>query len=76
MDYKTYLSHRDHYSATAGIKKAYGSNHYYAQQPYIVLSEGLTLPKLDNGEKLWLTPTEEALDLNASLTASREPEYT
>jgi len=72
MDYKTYLSHRDHYLAIAGIRKAHGLRHYYAQQRYIVLSKGLTPPKLTSGEEPKLTPAEQALDVSARLTVSQE----
>ena len=72
MDYKTYLSHRDHYLAIAGIRKAHGLRHYYAQQRYIVLSKGLMPPKLHSDEKPKLTPAEQALDLSARLTVSQE----
>lgn len=72
MDYRQYLSHRDHHLAIAGIRQAHGLRHYYAQQRYIVLSNGLTPPKLHKGEKSMLTPVEQALDLSARLKVSQE----
>lgn len=72
MDYKHYLSHRDHYLAIAGIRKAHGLRHYYAQQRYMVLSKGLVPPMLQQGEKTKLTSAEQALDISARLKLSQE----
>jgi len=76
MDYKAYLSHRDHYLAIAGIRKAHGLRHYYAQQRYITLSNGLAPPKLNIGEKTKLTAAERELDLSARSTVSKELGHT
>jgi len=76
MDYKAYFSHRDHYLAIACIRKAHGLRHYYAQPRYIILSNGLTPPKLNIGEKPKLTAAERELDLSARLTVSKELGHT
>ncbi len=71
MDYKQCLSHRDHYLAIAGIRKAHGLRHYYAQQRYIALSKGLSPPKLQD-KRIALTPVEQALDISARLILSQK----
>jgi len=63
MDYAQYKSHRDHYLAKANIRIAHGLRHHYAQQRYIVLTNGLIPPKLCKGERPKLTEAEQALDL-------------
>ena len=72
MNYKQYLSHRDHHLAIAGIRHAHGLRHYYAQQRYIVLSNGLIPPKLQEGEMTKLTQAEKTLDLSARQIVSEE----
>ncbi|GEM_PF-2698049 len=56
----------------AGIRQAHGLRYYYAQQRYIVLSNGLMPPMLCDGEKPILTQTEQELDLKARLIVSQE----
>ena len=72
MSYKHYISHRDYHLAIASIREAHGLRHYYAQQRYITLSKGLTPPMMCEGIREKLTPTEQALDLNARLIVSNE----
>lgn len=72
MNYKQYKSHRDHFLARAGIRQAHGLRHHYAQQRYIVLTNGLIPPKLCKGERPKLTEAEQALDLRARLIVSQE----
>ncbi len=72
MDYAQYKSHRDHYLAKANIRQAHGLRHHYAQQRYIVLTNGLIPPMLCKGEKPKLSEAELALDLRARLIVSKE----
>jgi len=62
--------------AIAGISKAHGLRHYYAQQRYIILSNGLAPPKLSIGEKTKLTAAEQELNLSARSTVSKELGHT
>ncbi len=57
MDYKTYLSHRDHCLAIAGIRKAHGLRHYYAQQRDIVLIKGLNASQTDQWPATKINPS-------------------
>lgn len=72
INYRQYLSHRDHHLGIAGIRQAHGLRYYYAQQLYIVLSNGLMPPMLCDGEKPTLTQAEQELDLKARLIVSQE----
>lgn len=72
MNYAQYKSHRDHFLAKANIRQAHGLRHHYAQQRYIVLTNGHIPPMLCKGEKPKLTEAEQALDLRARLTVSKE----
>jgi len=72
MNYAQYKSHRDHFLAKANIRQAHGLRHHYAQQRYIVLTNGLIPPMLCKGEKPKLTEAEQALDLRARLIVSKE----
>jgi hypothetical protein len=71
INYRHYLSHRDHHLGIAGIRQAHGLRYYYAQQRYIVLSNGLMPPMLCDGEKPTLTQAEQELDLKARLIVSQ-----
>lgn len=72
MSFKQYKSHRDHFLARAGIRQAHGLRHYYAQQRYIVLTNGLIPPKLCKGERPKLAEPEQALDIRARFIVSQE----
>lgn len=72
MEFKQYISHRDHHLAKVNIRQAHGLRHHYAQQRYITLSNGLTPPILQEGLPVKLTPADQALDAGARLIVANE----
>ncbi|MFT6371843.1 MAG: integrase [Paraglaciecola sp.] len=72
MDFAQYKSHRDYHLTKTKIRKAHGLRHHYAQQRYIVLTNGLLPPMICKGERPILTEAEQALDLRARLIVSTE----